>query len=148
MKLKINIFIFLGWLLCNVALFVPWMATLFGGDWLSGWFWIVLNLHPFFFLVTFQEAKFEYIGSYLFSMSVIIMFVSPLLLYIVNRTYNRMYARIIVVGSLLAFASLFTVLLVPMQSPLPGSYIGYFLYVCAYALLALGFVKLATSVLS
>lgn len=143
----INNWIVSGWVLGNVALSVPWMTS-FGGDWLPGWIWVWADLFPFYFLVTFQEAKIEHIESYLFSMSVIIMFVSPLLLYALNRTYNKLYARIILAGFMLALVAFAIVLFVPSQAKLLDLPFGYFLYACAYALLALGFVKQAATLQS
>lgn len=142
MKPFANKLIVAGWLLCTVALSLPWMVKPFGG-WLSGWFWIALNYFPFYHLVTFREAKFEHLGAYLLIPSVFIMFASPLLLIALNRTCNRLYANVTLIGLVLALVAFVIELFLLLEHKYLDSYVGNLLYVCAYGLLARGFVKQA-----
>lgn len=140
MQNRINKWIVLGWMFFLVSLFIPWTAKPFGGT-LGGWYWIVMDFFPFFYLVSFTEVKVEHISAYLLSLSVIIMLASPLLLYLLNRTYNKLHANIILLGFFLALGAFFFEFFQPKEIPPPDSVIGYLTYVCAYAMLAAGFIK-------
>jgi len=142
MRAYTNKFILSGWAFYIVSLFIPWSAALFGG-WMLGWFWQGMNFFPFFYLVTFQEAKIDHIGSYTLSLSIIIMLVSPVLLFLLNWTANKYYAYIIIVGLFLAIFSLCFELFYPKSLP----YItllflfGYGVYISSYGVLSIGFIK-------
>jgi hypothetical protein len=142
MKIHMNRFILFGWILYIVSLTIPWSEAPFGG-WLSGGFWQGMNLFPFYYLVTFQEANLQHIGSYTLSLSVIIMFLSPLLLFLLNRTANKYYGHIIVAGFFLAVFSFCFELFYPKELP----YItllfvsGYCVYISSFGVLSIGFVK-------
>ena len=84
MKTYTNKLILSGWALYIISLVIPWSEALFGG-WLPGGFWQGMNFFPFYYLVTIQEFKIIYIGAYALSLSIIIMFISPLLLCLLNK---------------------------------------------------------------
>lgn len=138
----INKLIYAGWLLYIISLVIPWSGRPFGG-WLSGWFWQVVYFFPFFRFVTLQEANIEHIGAYALSLSVIIMFVSPLLLILLNRRPRKYYGYVIWIGFVLAVFSLCAVIFGPNAIPSPFwlFMLGYSIYVGSFAVLSIGFGK-------
>lgn len=140
MEKYLNRWILTGWGLFILSVFVPWSTMLYGKP-MAGWFWMVMDFFPFYYVVTLTEIKAEHISSYLLSLSIIFMVTSPLLLYLLNRTYNKWYAYPGIVCLPLAIGGFVFEFFVPKQLPPPDSVTGYLLYVCACALLAVGFVK-------
>jgi len=142
MKTYINKFILSGWGLYIISLIIPWSEAPFGG-WLPGVFWQGMNFFPLYHLVTIQEFKIIYIGAYTLSISVIIMFVSPLLLFLLNKTASKYYGYTIIVGFLLALFSFCFELFYPKQLPYITFLllIGYCVYISSFGVLSIGFIK-------
>ena len=145
MKIYTNKLILSGWALYIISLIIPWSEAPFGG-WLLGGFWQGMNFFPFYYLITFQEAKIEHIGSYTLSLSVIIMFISPLLLFLLNWTAHKYYTYIIIAGLLLAFFSLCFELFYPKELSYLILYFifGHCIYVSSFGVLSIGFIKQIT----
>jgi len=142
MKIYTNKLIYTGWALYIISLIIPWSDKPFSG-WLLGWFWQGINFFPFYRLVTFQEAKIDHIGAYTLFLSVIIMFISPLLLILLNRSASKYYGYIIEAGFILAISSFCAVFiyLKPIPSPILLFLFGYCVYVSSFGVLSIGFVK-------
>ena len=142
MKIYINKLILSGWALYIISLVIPWSDAPFSGQ-LPGWFWQGINFFPFYYLVTFTEAKIAYIGAYTGSLSIIIMFISPLLLFLLNRTASKYYGYIIIVGFLLAFFSFCFEIFYSNQSSTLSLLLlfGYCVYVSSFGVLSIGFIK-------
>ncbi len=142
MKTYANKLIYTGWVLYIISLIVPWSGRPFGG-WLSGWFWQGISFFPFYRLVTFQEAKIGYIGAYTLSLSIIIMFASPILLILANRRASKYYVYLVEAGFVLAISSFFGMFVYfePIPSPILLFVFGYCIYVGAFGVLSLGFAR-------
>lgn len=142
MKTYTNKLILSGWALYIISLIIPWSEALFGG-WLPGGFWQGMNFFPFYYLVTIQEFKIIYIGAYALSISVIIMFISPLLLFLLNRTASKYYGYTIIVGFLSAFFSFCFEIFYPKELPYITFLflLGYCVCVSSFGVLSIGFIK-------
>ena len=142
MKIRTNKLIYTGWALYVISLVIPWSGKLFGG-WLYGWFWQGSNFFPFFYYLIFQDGTVNELRAIPFVISIIIMFMSPILLVSVNKGASSFYGYIPVIGLGLAIISSYFVFFRPGQIPSPILLyaFGYCIYAISFGVLSIGFYK-------
>ncbi len=140
---KNNSMIYAAWFLYLVSLIMPWSDRPFSG-WLGGWLWQLTDLFPFIHLITAQHAGAKEIASTLAITAGLNMWLSPLLLYALNRGAKHRYAYIPLFGFACACLA-FGLKIYYMKNefePIQGLYIvGNLVWMASFMLLSAGFTQ-------
>jgi hypothetical protein len=136
-----NKLIISGWGLYLVSLVMPWSEAPFSG-WIGGWWWQVIDLVKFFDLVSLYEFSVQAVAGFLAVVAAGIMWLSPLLLHLLNKDVKKLYGHLTVAAFVLALLSVLAKFYYMATSPqaIPGLYIlGNLVWLASFGLLAVGF---------